>query len=363
MSLSVGIVGLPNVGKSTLFNAILKKEQALSANYPFATIEPNVGTINVPDRRLDVLADLINQDEGVLPPKIYATIQMIDIAGLIKGASKGEGLGNQFLANIRETDMILEVVRNFRDENIIREQSTTPENDIEIVNSELILKDIETLEKRLKAAGKSPIGKKESELVIFYLEELGRGSLAFDLRSKIDPIDYKEIIQPLFLLTDKEFVYAFNVDEDHPSLRNNEVQIFNGKAQIFISAKLEAELASLSEEDQSQYLTDLGIPKSGLDKVAQVCFEKLGLISFLTAGPKEVRAWEIHKGTTAQEAAGTIHTDFAKNFIKAEVINFEDYQQFGNKLKAKEAGRLRLEGKDYIVKDGDVIEFKVGSGH
>ncbi len=361
MSLSVGIVGLPNVGKSTLFNAILKKEQALSANYPFATIEPNVGVINVPDPRLDALAELIHKEEGTYPPKVYASIQIIDIAGLIKGASQGEGLGNQFLANIREVDMILEVVRDFSDENIIREQSTRPESDIEIVNSELILKDLEVLEKKIKSIGRDATKKKEQDILETYVQELGKGSLAIDLRSRWDPKDYLEIVRPLFLLTDKEFVYVFNTDESDPRLKEG-VSKFNDKTCIFVSAKLESELASLSEEDQKQYLYDLGITSSGLDKVAQVCYEKLGLISFLTSGVKEVRAWEIKNGTNAQEAAGTIHTDFSKNFIKAEIVNFDDYVSYETKLKAREAGRLRLEGKDYIVKDGDVIEFKIGSG-
>ena len=358
--LKVGIVGLPNVGKSTLFNAILKREVALSANYPFATIEPNVGVINVPDERLDKLAELIHNEHGVNPPKVYANIEFVDIAGLIRGASKGEGLGNQFLANIRESHMILEVVRDFSDENVIREQSINPDNDTDIINSELILKDLESLEKQLK--NRKDNSSKAVSVLNLYVDNLNKGILAYELRNQIDEKDYLEIIKPLFLLTDKDIVYVFNVDETDPRLKEDQFGTYKGKPQIFISAKLESELSSLSEEDQKTYLSDLNIKSSGLDKTAKVCYEKLGLISFLTAGPKEVRAWEIHKGSTAQEAAGTIHTDFSKNFIKAEVIAYEDYLECETRGKARDKGKLKLEGKEYIVKDGDVIEFKVGSG-
>jgi ribosome-binding ATPase len=364
MSLSVGIVGLPNVGKSTLFNAILKKEQALSANYPFATIEPNVGAINVPDSRLDVLATIINEEEGVLPPKVYASIEFIDIAGLIKGASKGGGLGNQFLANIRECDMILQVVRDFKDENIIREQSLNPDNDTEIINSELIIKDLETLEKRMFSVGRDPKKQEENQVIQLYIENLGKGIYAFDLRSKLTDKQYTEVIKPLFLLTDKEVIYVFNVDENDSRLTNeaSTSDTFKNKPVVYISARTEFEISALNEDEQTAYLAELGIKESGLSKISRVCFDKLGLISFLTAGVQEVRAWEITKNSTAVKAAGRIHTDFEKSFIKAEIINFNDYQTYKTKNKAKEAGKLRLEGKEYIMKDGDVVEFKIGAG-
>lgn len=362
--LKVGIVGLPNVGKSTLFNAVLKKEQALSANYPFATIEPNVGVVEVPDARLDKLAELILKETGKNPPKVYAAIEFVDIAGLIAGASKGEGLGNQFLANIREVDMILQVVRDFADADIIREHSKDPDTDTDVINSELIIKDLESLEKRIKSVGRKPTNPKEPEILNKYLDHLNKGGLAIDLKDSLDPKDYKEIVKPLFLLTDKPIVYAFNVAETDARLKNpyNENDNYKGKPVVFISAKIEAELSSLALEDQKMYMSDLGIAESGLDKVAQVCFKKLGLISYLTAGEKEVRAWEIPAESNAAVAAGRIHTDFEKNFIKAEVIAYPDYVECETRLKARDKGKLRLEGKEYIVKDGDVIEFKIGAG-
>lgn len=359
--LSVGIVGLPNVGKSTLFNAILKREQALSANYPFATIEPNVGIVDVVDKRLDKLAELVNQNEGVNPPIVYATIEFVDIAGLVAGASKGEGLGNQFLANIREVDMIMQVVRDFEDNDIVREHSKDPDTDTEVINSELIIKDIESIEKKIQSIGRDPKKTKEIELLKKYLSHLNEGSFAFDLRETLDEKDYNEFIRPLFLLTDKEMIYVFNVSETDERLQTEEPKTFKGRPVVYVSAKIEFELASLSAEDQQLYLKDLGINESGLNKISRTCFEKLGLITFFTAGAKEVRAWQIKKDSTAQKAAGAIHTDFEKNFIKAEVVAYEDYAQYGSKLKAKEAGKLRLEGKEYIVKDGNVIEFKIGA--
>lgn len=353
--LKVGIVGLPNVGKSTLFNAILKREQALSANYPFATIDPNVGVVDVLDERLEKLAEIVKNNTGVNPPKVFANIEFVDIAGLVEGASKGEGLGNQFLANIREVDMILQVVRDFSDTNIIREHSKDPQTDSEVINSELIIKDIESIEKQLKTKSGN------NEILQKYFDHLNSGKLAIELKPQIDKVKYEEIIKPLFLLTDKEMVYVFNVDENDERLRAEKDDTFNGNPVVYINAKLESELASLSEDDRKAYLSDLGIKQAGLDKIVKTAFHKLGLITFLTAGEKEVRAWEIKNGTNAQNAAGAIHTDFVKNFIKAEVIAFDDYVSAGSKLGAKDAGKLRLEGKDYIVKDGDVIEFKIGA--
>lgn len=356
--LKVGIVGLPNVGKSTLFNAVLKREQALSANYPFATIDPNVGIVEVIDKRLEKLAEVVKENTGINPPLIYATIEFVDIAGLVEGASKGEGLGNQFLANIREVDLILQVVRDFEDKEIVREHSKNPDSDSEIINSELILKDIESIEKQIASKSNT----KKEALLKTYLEHLNSGKFAFELKNKIDNLDYEEIIRPLSLLTDKQMMYVFNVSENDERLKSqNSEDTYKRFPLIIISAKLESELSSLSQDDRDEYLKDLGILESGLDKIIKYAFYNLGLITFLTAGEKEVRAWEIKKNTPAQLAAGAIHTDFIKNFIKAEIVNFEDYIACGSKLKAKEAGKLRLEGKDYIVKDGDVIEFKIGA--
>ena len=394
MSLSVGIVGLPNVGKSTLFNAVLKRQSsfvplsgtsedrqakdiAQVGNFPFTTINPNVGVVDVVDKRLDKLADLVEKNEGKRPPIVYATIQFVDIAGLVEGANKGEGLGNQFLANIREVDMILQVVRDFTDPEIIREHSKNPDVDSDVINNELILKDIESIDKKLKVI--KSVKSKEREILDTYSTHLNKGTLAYDLRDQFEQKDYIEFIKPLFLLTDKEMIYVFNVDESDlrlktPSLRAERSnldrdqsipkginEMYKDRPVIYISAKLESELSSLSSEDQKAYLKDLGIEESGLDKITRLCFEKLGLISFLTAGVKETRAWEVERGSTAVEAAGRIHTDFIKNFIKAEIISYNVYVQCGAKLAARGLGKLRLEGKDYIVQDGDVIEFKIGS--
>ncbi len=358
--MKIGIIGLPNVGKSTLFNAILKREQALSANYPFATIEPNVGIVDVIDSRLDLLVGLVEQNEGVHPPVVYANIEFVDIAGLVAGASKGEGLGNQFLANIREVDMILHVVRDFSDKNIVREHSKDPETDITVINSELIYKDLESIEKRLKSISRDPNKQKDINLLEKYHDHLDKGGFAYELRDHIDENDYIEIIRPIFLLTDKDMIYVFNVDEEDDRLRTNQNNKGDEK-NLYINAKLESELSSLANKDQKSYLQDLGILEAGLDKITRLCFKRLGLITFFTAGVKEVRAWEVKKGATAQEAAGVIHTDFSKNFIKAEVIKYKDYAELGSRKSARDRGKARLEGKEYIVQDADIIEFKVGA--
>jgi len=358
--LKVGIVGLPNVGKSTLFNAILKREQALSANYPFATIEPNIGVVDVVDKRLVSLQKIIEQSTNTKPPIVYSTIEFVDIAGLVEGANKGEGLGNKFLANIREVDLILQVVRDFSDTNIVREHSKNPDTDTDVINSELILKDIESIEKQIKAIGRDTSRITELNLFEKYLNNLNSGKLAIDIRDEIKYEDWQEFIRPLFLLTDKPLVYVFNTDENDKRLNRNK-EVYKNKPAVYISAKIESDLAALSTEDQKAFLADLNINESGLDKITNLCFKKLGLISFLTAGTKEVRAWEIKQGTTAAKAAGTIHTDFEKNFIKAEVISFSDFVDFKGKSGAKEKGKLRIEGKDYVVCDGDVIEFKIGA--
>lgn len=358
--LKVGIVGLPNVGKSTLFNAVLKREQALSANYPFATIEPNVGVVDVVDKSLQKVAQVVEKNTNTKPPIVYANIEFVDIAGLVEGANKGEGLGNKFLANIREVDLILQVVRNFSDQNIVREHSKNPDTDSEVINSELILKDIEQINKKIDSFGRDLTKQNEKDLLNKYLNHLNKGGFAIDLKTQISEDDYNEYIAPLFLLTDKPMVYVFNTDENDKKL-NSEDETYKNKQAIYISAKLESELASLSTKDQKAYLNELNINESGLDKITNICFKKLGLISFYTAGVKEVRAWEIPQGFTAKQAAGKIHTDFEKNFIKAEVIGFNDYINLQGKQNAKAKGRLRLEGKEYIVKQGDVIEFKVGA--
>ncbi len=312
MSLSVGIVGLPNVGKSTLFNALLKKQAALAANYPFATIEPNVGVVPVPDERLVKLAEVVKTTK-IVP----ATVTFVDIAGLVAGASKGEGLGNKFLSHIREVDAICYVLRDFSDENVIRAGSVSPQDDLEILKLELQLADEQTMENR-KSKGKT-------------------------------------IDEPLPLLTDKPAIVVLNVDEN--KIDNGQLTMDNA---IRISAKLEEELAGLSEEDQKAYLANLGVGESGLEKVIKKAYEILDLQSFLTAGEIEARAWTIKQGTKAPQAAGVIHNDFEKHFIKADCINWEDFVRIGGWTKAREAGKVRTEGREYTMQDGDVVEFKVG---
>lgn len=374
--LSCGIVGLPNVGKSTLFNALLKKQQALAANYPFATIEPNIGVVPVPDRRLEKLALFVREEEKMmeLPPLVPAMIKFVDIAGLVKGASQGEGLGNQFLSHIRETDAIVEVVRNFSDENIIRAGASEPSSDIEIVNTELTLSDMQTANKRiegLERQNKSPdfekIIKPKIEVLRKVLVGFDRGILASfqGLTS-----EEKELLADSNLLSLKPFIYVLNSDESKVAeLSSSTLRVDstsstpsgcgNGPGDaLYVSAKLEAELSALSEEEQKDYLLQLNIKESGLDKVIKKAYETLGLITFLTAGPKEVRAWTINKGDKAPRAAGKIHTDFERGFIAAEVISTEELLSIGSYKKAKELGKIRLEGKTYEVKDGDVIEFR-----
>lgn len=364
MNLSVGIVGLPNVGKSTLFNALLKKQQALAANYPFATIEPNVGVVPVPDSRLTKLAELTRDEEkmGSLPPIKEATVEFVDIAGLVKGASEGEGLGNKFLSHIREVKVIAHVVRGFVDENVIREGSSDPETDFAVIQTELILADIQSAEGQ-ESRNKNPEQKRILRQII---ENLNAGQPVREMQFSDEE---KEFVNTLFFLTAKPQIVVLNVSEDDYSLLNNETMIerysklltLPKKDFVVISAKIEAELASLSEEEQKDYLHDLGFPTSGLERLITKAYETLGLQSFLTAGEKEVRAWTTKVGATAVEAAGEIHTDFMKKFIKAEVISFDDYVATGSRKKARELGKARLEGKDYIVQDGDVIEFKIGS--
>ena len=346
MSLKVGIVGLPNVGKSTLFNALLKRQQALVANYPFATIEPNVGVVEVPDERLKVLAELSNSHK-IVP----ATVEFVDIAGLVAGAATGAGLGNKFLTHIREVDVILQVLRDFGDSEIVKEGSVDPENDYQVIETELVLKDLETVSrvresKDLRAKGME----KKKEVVEKLYEGLNAGKPA---REILNEEEY-ELAYDLFLLTAKKEIQVFNVSETDPRLNNQD-------GNLYISAKVESELSSLAEEDAKAYLSELGIKESGLDKLIRKAYETLGLISFLTTGEMESRAWTIKKGTKAPQAAGVIHTDFEKKFIKAKICSYDAFVEAGGWKVASEKGKVRMEGKEYEMKDGDVVEFMVGA--
>jgi len=358
--LQVGIVGLPNVGKSTLFNALLRRQQAMVANYPFATIEPNVGVIPVPDGRLTELQEIVAVSENTdRPPIVPATIRFVDIAGLVKGAAEGAGLGNKFLSHIREVDLICEVVRTFPDSEIIREGSVEPKGDIETINTELILADLQTLSK-VRDGKESKIDMELGEVVNKLIAILDQGKLASEA-SLTD--EENEKVKGLQLLTAKKFIYIFNVNtasEWEGTQKAIEDLKAAGKSTVVIDAKLEAELAILSPDEQEEYLSSLGVKDSGVNALIRTAYTTLGLISFLTAGEKEVRAWPIPAGMKAPQAAGTIHTDFEKAFIKAEVVSFDDFVNLGGLVKCREAGRVRFEGKEYVMNDGDVVEFRVG---
>ncbi len=354
MSLSIGIVGLPNVGKSTLFNA-LTKNNVLAANYPFATIEPNVGVVGVPDERLPVLAKLFGS-ERIIP----AAVSFVDIAGIVKGASEGAGLGNKFLANIRESDAICQVIRVFTDPDVVHvDGHVDPSSDIETINTELQLADLQTLEKAIPRVEKEARQDKERASVLAAMKEaetvLAAGKLLFG--SNVDLTELKE----LGLLTAKPFLYVFNVDAAELAdleLRKKLQNLVAPAEAIFLDAKTEAELAELDDAEALELLKSIGLEEPGLSTLARVGFKTLGLQTYLTAGEKEARAWTIHKGDTAPAAAGVIHTDFQKGFIKAEVVSFADLVAAGSMTEAKARGKVRMEGKDYVMQDGDVVEFR-----
>jgi len=350
MSLKVGIIGLPNVGKSTLFNALLKKQIADVSAYPFCTIEPNKGIVEVPDGRLPVLAEIVGTAR-IIP----AVVEFIDIAGLVKGAHKGEGLGNKFLSHIREVAVICHVIRFFKEDRVAHVSGKiSPLDDVEIVNSELILADLQTLGKQKKPRGK--MGKEEKifwDAIEKLKAEMDKGVLARDVSLSEEE---RKAIEPLSLLTAKPVIYLANVSENKLSEKVD----FSHRPLITLSAKMESEVVVLSGKEQEEYLSQYGLEEPGLNRLVKVAYETLGLISFLTAGEKEVRAWTIKKGISAKEGAGVIHSDFEKNFIKAEVVSFDDFVQYQGWINARSLGKVKTEGKDYQLKDGDVVEFKIG---
>ena len=364
MSLSIGIVGLPNVGKSTLFNALTKAQNAEAANYPFCTIEPNKATVPVPDQRLNKITALVKPQK-----QIYATVDFIDIAGLVRGASKGEGLGNQFLANIRESAAIIEVVRCFEDENISHvDGAVDPMRDIDTIETELLLADIQSLEKRLEKARKAAKGDKAMQVLAAdlqaLLDHLNSGNPASSFEGPDHDL-YRQCLRELGLLSAKTLIYCANVDEDSLASPNANPHVATlkagaaarGRSVVVVCAKIEEELQGLSESEQMEILSSYDIQESSLIQVIRAGYGALGLASYFTAGPKEVRAWTIPQLCKAPQAAGVIHSDFERGFIRAEVIGWKEYLEFGSEAAARAAGQLRVEGKEYPVKDGDVVHF------
>ncbi|MDY2625572.1 MAG: redox-regulated ATPase YchF [Coriobacteriales bacterium] len=353
MALSIGIVGLPNVGKSTLFN-VLTKNHALAANYPFATVDPNVGIVEVPDERLQVLADMVHP--GRIVP---ATVEFVDIAGLVKGASQGEGLGNQFLANIRETNAICEVVRYFSDPDVVHvDGRVDPASDVDTINTELVLADLETVEKAIPRLEKdAKRGDKDSKVLLEVAKRmqdwLGEGNRAINMEMNDDE---KAALYDLHLLTMKPILYVANVDEEDAA--RTDLPLIDGQEPVPVCAKVEEELGELEPGEAKEFLADMGMSEPGLNRLIRAAYRLLGLQSFFTAGEMEVKAWTIPVGCKAPQAAGVIHSDFERGFIKAETASYEDYVKLGGEAGCRDAGRLRQEGKDYVVQDGDIMHFK-----
>jgi GTP-binding protein YchF len=355
VALTIGIVGLPNVGKSTLFNALTKND-VIAANYPFATIEPNVGVVPLPDPRLGRLAEIFGSAR-LLP----APVSFVDIAGIVRGASEGEGLGNKFLANIREADAICQVIRVFSDPDVVHvEGRVDPESDIETINTELVLADLQTLEKVIPRLDKEVRGKRADKALLDAALAAQAVLEQGTPLSAVPGLDL-EALRELSLLTTKPFLYVFNVDEEEltdEALKARLRELVAPHEAIFMDAKVEAELVELDPEEAAELLASIGQEESGLHQLARVGFDTLGLQTYLTAGPKEARAWTIHRGWTAPQAAGVIHTDFQRGFIKAEVVSFDDLVDAGSMADAKSRGKVRIEGKDYVMADGDVVEFR-----